>query len=180
MGIDVGTIWVSDHYQLGATIANINQPKFDYGDLGNCTNLSGSALTSCNAAIVFAGKGKLDLSETYQMKTQSTIDGAITSRNRQWVLAGSYDLNGVKDPVGDKYRWAVASLSFFSDNLIAQGFRVGYRENLVGSQLKYVTGGLTFFRRLNVDVAVSTGTTEYNGHSIPRSAYFSIGYDMAF
>ncbi|SBS26011.1 hypothetical protein MSP8887_00313 [Marinomonas spartinae] len=180
VGIDVGAIWVSNHYQLGATVTNINQPKFDYADLGDCANLSGSKLTSCNAAVVFSGKGKLDLSETYQMKTQSTIDGAITSRNRQWILAGSYDLNSVKDPVGDKYRWAVASLSFFSDNLIAPGFRVGYRENLVGSQLKYVTGGLTFFRRLNLDVAVSTGTTEYNGHSIPRSAYFSIGYDMAF
>lgn len=180
VGVDLGTIWVSNNYQLGATIANINQPKFDYGDLGNCSGLSGSALTSCNASVSFAGTGQLNLSETYQMKTQSTIDGAITSRNRQWILAGSYDLNSVKDPVGDKYRWAVASLSFFSDNVIVPGFRVGYRENLAGSQLKYITGGLTFFRRLNVDVAVSTETADYNGSSIPRSAYLSIGYDMAF
>lgn len=179
VGIDLGAIWVSNHYQLGATLANINQPTFDFGDLGDCSGLSGSSLSSCNAANALAGDGKLSLSDTYKMEAQGTIDGAITSRNRQWILSASYDVNGVKDPVGDDYQWGVVSLAYFSDSVFAPGLRVGYRENFAGTQLSYVTAGLTLFRRLNVDVAYGLQKIE-GGSVLPRSMALSIGYDMAF
>ncbi|MFI8622034.1 conjugal transfer protein TraF [Marinomonas sp. NPDC078689] len=179
VGIDLGAIWVSHQYQLGVTLANINQPTFDFGDLGNCSGLSGSSLTSCNAANALASDGKLSLSDTYKMEAQGTIDGAITSRNRQWILAASYDVNGVKDPVGDDYQWGVVSLAYFSDSVLSPGLRVGYRENFAGTQLSYVTAGLTLFRRLNVDLAY--GLQKIEGDSVlPRSMALSVGYDMAF
>ena len=179
VGIDLGAIWVSQRYQLGATLANINQPTFDFEDLGSCSGLSGSSLTSCNAANALASDGKLSLSQRYKMEAQATLDGAITSRNRQWILAASYDVNGVKDPVGDDYQWGVISLAYFSDSVFAPGVRVGYRENFAGTKLSYVTAGLTFFRRLNVDLAY--GLEKIEGDSVlPRSMALSVGYDMAF
>ncbi|REG82882.1 conjugal transfer protein TraF [Marinomonas pollencensis] len=179
VGIDLGAIWVSHQYQLGVTLANINQPTFEFDDLGDCSGLSGSSLASCDAANELASDGKLSLSERYKMEAQTTVDGAITSRNRQWILAASYDVNAVKDPVGDDYQWGVVSLAYFSDSVLAPGVRVGYRENFAGSKLSYVTAGLTFFRRLNVDLAY--GLEKIEGDSVlPRSMALSVGYDMAF
>src|SRR5690606_25640185 len=37
VGIDVGLLWSMPNAQVGVTFANINEPEFDYGDIGtNC------------------------------------------------------------------------------------------------------------------------------------------------
>lgn len=182
IGLDLGALWVSDYYQLGATLANINEPDFDYESLGECSGLSGSKLTSCNAANTFASAGKLALQSRYTMERQLTLEGALTSKNRQLSLAASYDVNAVKDPVGDDYQWQVVSLSYFSDNLIVPGARLGYRKNAAGEKLSYLTAGATLFQRLNLDLAYGLESTGSEGgsSSIPRSFFLSLGYDTAF
>ncbi|UTW00478.1 conjugal transfer protein TraF [Marinomonas rhizomae] len=177
VGIDLGAVWSANYYQVGLTVANINEPEFDGAALGqNC----GTSL-SCKTAAILKDEKSLSRNGDYTMEMQSTIDAAITSKNRQWTLAGSYDVNSVNDPVGDEYQWGVASLSYYGDSHFLPGLRVGLRKNMAGTELSYATFGLTIVKRLNIDVAVALDSVENeDGDEVPRSAYFSIGYDTAF
>ncbi|WP_421849289.1 conjugal transfer protein TraF [Marinomonas sp.] len=107
IGIDLGAVWSADYYQVGMTLANINEPDFDGAALGQNCGVS----ESCKTAAKLQKAGSLSVKNDYTMEMQSTIDAAVTSKNRQWTLAGSYDVNSVKDPVGDEYQWGVASVS---------------------------------------------------------------------
>ena len=176
VSLDLGLILAARNFQLGASIANVNEPEFDYKGLeSNCTGLVGADKASCEAALRFAGEGVFSLKETYKMEAQMTVDAAIKSKDQHFSLAGSYDVNAISDPLGDEYQWATVSLSYFSDNWVLPGMRIGYRKNLVGSELNYYTAGLTFYRRLDVDVAYAPENDEGNS-----GAFVSVGYSFVF
>ena len=176
VSLDLGLILAARNFQLGASIANVNEPEFDYkGLVSDCTGLIGADKTSCEAALRFAGKSVFSLNETYKMEAQMTVDAAIKSKDQHFSLAGSYDVNAIADPLGDEYQWATVSLSYFSDNWVLPGMRVGYRKNLVGSELNYYTAGLTFYRRLDVDVAYAPENEDGNS-----GAFVSVGYSFVF
>lgn len=166
LGIDLGAVWVSNYYQVGLTLANINEPEFD-----------GAPITT-NAA---SDKYNISASDNYVMEMQSTVDAAVSTKGKQVTLGMSYDTNAVKDAVGDEYQWAVASVSYYGDSHFVPGLRAGYRQNLAGTELSYATFGLTVLKRLNIDLGVALETVkDEDGDEMPRSAYFSIGYDTAF
>lgn len=176
VSLDLGLILAARNFQLGASIANVNEPEFDYkGLVSDCTGLIGADKTSCEVALRFAGKGVFSLNETYKMEAQMTVDAAIKSKDQHFSLAGSYDVNAIADPLGDEYQWATVSLSYFSDNWVLPGMRIGYRKNLVGSELNYYTAGLTFYRRLDVDVAYAPENDDGNS-----GAYVSVGYSFVY
>jgi hypothetical protein len=166
VGLDLGAVWVSHYYQLGLTIANVNEPEFD------------GVTIATNAASDKYGIGATD---TYTMEMQTTVDFAISTSGKQLTLGMSYDTNPVVDAVGDEYQWAAASLSYYGDSHFLPGIRVGLRQNLAGTELSYATAGLTLLKRLNLDLAVALETVEdSDGEAIPRSFYFALGYDTAF
>ncbi|MGO2512161.1 conjugal transfer protein TraF [Marinomonas polaris] len=176
ISLDLGLILTGQNFQLGASIANVNEPEFDYkGLVSDCTGLTGADKTSCEAAIRFAGKGVFSLNETYKMEAQMTLDAAIKSKDQHFSLAGSYDVNSIADPLGDEYQWATVSLSYYTDSWVLPGMRIGYRKNLVGSELNYFTAGLTFYRRLDVDVAYAPENDDGNS-----GAYVSVGYSFVY
>lgn len=178
--LDLGAIWTAPNYQLGASIANVNEPEFDFAEFGNCSDLAGSDLIRCNAAVRLADAGKFKLTETYKMKAQMTLDAAVMTTDQNWSLAASYDVNPVADLTGDEYQWEVISLSYFNDNILFPGIRAGYRRNHVGSKLRYITVGATLFRRLDFDLAYGLDKFTHDGSSLPRSLYLSFGYGFAF
>ena len=166
VGIDLGAVWVSNYYQVGLTLANINEPEFDGAPLDS------SAIPSSS---------NVSTTDKYVMEMQSTVDAAVSTKGKQVTLGMSYDTNAVKDAVGDEYQWAVASVSYYGDSHFIPGLRAGYRQNLAGTELSYATFGLTVLKRLNIDFGVALETVEdEDGDEMPRSAYFSIGYDTAF
>lgn len=166
VGLDLGVVWVSNYYQVGLTLANINEPEFD-----------GAPITS-NAA---SNKYNISATDKYVKEMQTTVDFAVSTKNRQVTLGLSYDANEVKDAVGDEYQWAAASLSYNGDSHFIPGLRVGYRQNMAGSELSYASAGLTILKRLNIDLAVALDTvTNEDGDKLPRGGFFSIGYDTAF
>lgn len=176
ISLDLGLILTGRNFQLGASIANVNEPEFDYkGLVSNCSGLTGADKTSCETALRFAGKGVFSLNETYKMEAQMTVDAAVKSKDQHFSLAGSYDVNAIADPLGDEYQWATVSLSYYTDSWVLPGMRIGYRKNLVGSELNYYTAGLTFYRRLDVDVAYAPEND--NGNS---GAYVSVGYSFVY
>ena len=56
------------------------------------------------------------------------------------------------------------------------GWRLGYRQNLAGSEIGYITGGVTLFRVLTLDAAMSTETVD----SVPRAFMFNAGVGVRF
>ncbi|BFM50942.1 conjugal transfer protein TraF [Marinomonas sp. THO17] len=176
VGVDLGAVWVSHNYQLGVTVANINEPEFDGVTLDTTC---GSR--SCIAAGNLINNGKVTSGQKYVMEMQTTVDLALSTSGKQFTLGMSYDTNAVKDAVGDEYQWAAASLSYYGDSHFLPGLRVGYRQNMAGTELSYVSAGLTILKRLNLDLAIATDTVkDEDGDELPRSGFISIGYDTAF
>ncbi|MCB5160928.1 conjugal transfer protein TraF [Marinomonas algarum] len=176
VSLDLGVILTGRNYQLGASIANVNEPEFDYNSMvSNCSGLPTADQSSCEARLRLSNKGAIELNETYKMESQVTLDAALKSKDQHFSLAASYDANPILDPLGDEYQWAVVSLSYFSGNWVLPGMRVGVRKNLAGSELNYYTAGLTFYRRLDFDVAYAPENDEGNS-----GAYFSAGYSFVF
>ena len=166
VGLDLGAIWVSHYYQAGVTFANINEPEFDGMDITGNT-------ASDSYGISEEG--------VYIMEMQTTIDAALTTPGKQVTLGLSYDVNSVKDAVGDEYQWAAASLSYYGDSHFLPGLRLGLRQNMAGSELSYASAGLTLLKRLNLDLAVALDTVEdEDGEETPRSFFLSLGYSTAF
>lgn len=170
-GIDVGVLWVSDHLRAGATITNLNEPEFAYNDFNT---------TGYTDPMVLAVMNELS-GDKYVMEKQITVEAALTSQNKNWVIAGSLDLNDVMDPVGDKYQWLAVSAAYATDSWLLPGIRVGYRVNQAGSELKYLTGGVTLFKSLNLDLAYSPDKVkDDSGDEVSRSIIFNLGLELTF
>lgn len=180
-GLDVGAIWVSNYYQLGFTASNLNEPTFEYGSLNeDCASLEASKQATCYAALEFAGDGRIALDEVHTMGRQFTVDASTFVFDRQLALAASYEMNEVSDLLGDKYQWATVSTSYYSNSAWIPAIRAGYRKNMVGSELSYLTLGATMFKRLNFDLAYGLESIEIDGDEAPRSLYISAGIESAF
>ena len=176
VGVDVGLLWVANNVIFGVTMANINEPEYDLGLLENCTG----STANCTVVTNFANAGDIKLEDTYVAEAQTTAELSLSLADKTLSLHGSYDLNSVKDAVGDEYQWSVASLSYYGDSNWLPGLRVGLRQNMVGTELSYANAGLTFFKRLNLDVGVSLETIEVDGTELPRAGYVNLGFSSAF
>lgn len=175
LGIDIGATWMSPRYTAGFVIKNINEPEFDFPELGgDCSGLAATSLANCNAANTLAASGDIVLKDTFTAEAQATVDGSyLLSSNGRWALNGSLDLNSVPDPMGDEYQWALAGASYSGNGWIP-AVRVGYRTNLDGTELSYATLGVTLFSYLSLDVGGSTDSVNYDGDSGPRSFYANL------
>jgi len=179
-GIDLGLIWEADHYHVGATLRNINEPEFDFGVVGvDCNNKStNTSISNCFTAQYFVNEGRIAQNETHKMTSQASVDAAINSANKRWRLAASYDLQAMRDPVGDEYQWMTASAAYVSSSLF--GMRVGLSENQVGSKLTMMNAGMTLFGVMNLDLRYSLDTTEVDGTEVPRTFGLNLGFESSF
>ena len=172
-GVDVGLLWTSDHMRLGATLTNINEPEFDYNNI-DPVKYAAAGITDPRVV------AELTTDLTYKMEKQLTLEGALHSQNQNWLLSASYDANEVKGPTGDEYQWMTASVAYLNDGWILPGVRAGYRVNQAGSELSYLTGGLTLFNVVNMDLAYGLDKVEIDGESLPRSFMFNLGLELTF
>ena len=170
-GVDVGLLWAGDNYRLGATFANVNEPEFDY-----------NAIDPAKLAIINDPRISALLSEklVYTMESQLTIEGAMHTSNQKWVFGAAYDVNEVKGPTGDEYQWATASAAYITKSWIIPGIRLGYRVNQAGSELSYLTGGITLFKYLNLDGAYGLEEVVIDGSTLPRSFMVNLGLELSF
>jgi hypothetical protein len=181
VGLDFGLLWSMQNGQVGLTFANINEPEFDYGDVGkNC-----SAITdTIRQANCFVAQNRfsdeIDLSETAVMNAQTTVEGALFSENRNWLISGAADLNSVYDLVGRESQYVSASASYFSGSYLIPSVRFGLSNNLAGSKLTSVGFGTTLFGVVNIDLSASLDTVEIDGTTVPRQFGFNIGFEEKF
>lgn len=174
IGLDVGTLWTAERYRVGAWVNNINKPSFKYNDI-TAAELTAAGYT--NQIII----NQLSAGDTYDMKPQLQLEGAVFSASQNWVLNAGLDANAVQDPVGRDFQWMTLSAAYATNSWWIPGARVGYRSNRAGSKLSYLTGGLTLFKALSLDIAYGLDKiTDNNGNSIPRSAMINLGIQMTF
>ncbi|MCG5548454.1 conjugal transfer protein TraF [Halorhodospira halochloris] len=175
-GLDAGLVWVSDWYQLGATLININTPSFAYHSVPQDCN-GDSSCELLNDAI---DRGDIERSQDYEMEPQLSLEAAAQTPGRNWLLSAALDANAVDGPFGedynDAYQWFTLGAAYQPSTALLPGARFGYRQNLAGSELSYLSGGFTLANFFSLDAAVSTDTVD----SVPRGFMLSAGLETRF
>ncbi|MFK7160886.1 conjugal transfer protein TraF [Marinospirillum sp. MEB164] len=177
LGLDVGLLWHADNYQLGLTLYNLNEPEFDYPDLGSFLD---SREDDFEAAQNLQRNGRLSLAESVTLTRHAVVEGAYFSQSRNWVVQGYYTLGTATNFVGDEFQNMGVSAGYFTNSWWLPGVRAGYNKNLTGTELSTVHFGTTLFGIFNLDAAMSTQTSSFDGNDIPRYLAFSIGFEEKF
>ena len=167
-GIDLGAIWSGKQYQLGATLTNINEPDFQFPEI----DLSGISDPDIKNAILE--------SQTYVMERQLKLEAGFITPGGAWGLNFGLDVNAVPDPMLDDYQWVSVGAGFASDSWWLPGARLGARKNMVGTELTYITAGVTVFNIVNLDLATTTDTITVDGNTVPRGLIVNIGAQVLF
>lgn len=166
--VDIGAIWTGKQYQVGATLTNLNEPEFRYPE----HDVSGFT----NPDIIKAIRD----SELYVMERQLKLEGGYITSSGAWGINFGIDANAVPDPMGDDYQWVSVGAGFASDNWWLPGARLGVRKNMAGTELTYVTAGVTVFNIVNLDIASTTETITVDGSTVPRGLIANIGMQVLF
>ncbi len=182
IGLDVGFIWRADKYQVGLTITNLNQPEFDYGPIADdCESISNPVQQSnCFIARTHVEEiGAIDAAETHEMNALTTVDASFMLTPRL-ILSGSAELGDYNDLVGDENQWVTLSATHFPRSSWLPAWRIGYRSNLVGSELSSLALGVTLFKVFNFDLDYGLDTVTIDGSSAPRSIGINFGFEESF
>ena len=167
-GLDVGVLWVGDTYQLGAQVTNINEPRFVFPDV-NLAPYSSEAIISA-----------LERDKTYVLDRQLKLEASLFSRDRRWSAHLGYDADPVTDTMGDRFQWLTLSGGFTTDSWWIPSTRIGYRQNLAGTELGYVSIGATLFKFVNIDIASALDTVKIDGDTLPQGLMGSIGFEISW
>ncbi len=166
VGVDVGALWVGENYQLGAQITNINQPTFTFPDVDIDSYRNESIIE------------RIHRDQTYTMDNQLKLEASLFTRDRRWSAHLGLDADPATDPMGDDFQWVTLSAGLTTDSWWLPGVRIGYRENLVGTELKYLSLGLTAFKILNIDVSSALDTVSIDGRDLPQGLMVAVGFQI--
>ena len=167
-GVDIGALWVGENYQLGVQWTNINQPDFLYPEV--------DIAPYSNPAVIEA----IQRDQTYTMDSQVKLEASLFSSDRRWSAHLGYDVDSAKDPFGDEFQWLTLSASLARDSFWLPNLRIGYRQNLAGTELGYVSLGLTAFKYVNFDLSSALDTVEISGTELPQGLMGSIGFQISW
>lgn len=167
-GLHLGALWVADNYQLGAQWSNINEPEFSYPDV--------DVSPYRDQAIV----DFLQRDQSYKMDSQLKLEASVFTTDRRWSAYLGVDVDSAADPFGDRFQWVTFSAALQRDSFWLPNLRLGYRQNLVGTELGFLSAGITAFRYINVDIASALDTVSISGEKLPRGLMASIGFEVAW
>ena len=168
LGIDLGALWVGNNYQLGAQVTNINEPNFTFPDV----NLEPY---QTEGAIRF-----LQADQNYTMDRQFKLEASLFTDDRRWSAHLGYDADSATDPLGDRYQWLTVSGGFTTDSWWIPGGRLGFRQNLTGTEMKYLSLGVTAFKIVNFDIASALDTVKIDGEKLPQGLMVSLGFQITW
>ena len=159
---------MGERFQFGANWTNLNEPEF------TCPDADLSAYHDDD--VIY----QLTQDRTYTMEQQLKLEASLFPSNPRWSLHFGLDANDTQDPMGDAFQWFTASGGWTSASNWLRNARVGYRRNLFGSELSYVSGGFTAFKWFNVDLALEIDRVKIKGDDLPRGVIFSMGFQIDF
>ena len=168
LSIDFGLLWAKNNYIIGANLTDLFEPEFDFPGIDE-SRYTKSAIIS-----------RLRKEATYRIERQLRLEASVLTDSKNWSANFGLDANDTLDPMGDEYQWATVSGAYHTDNWWLPGVRLGYRENLAGTELKYVSAGITFLKYIDLDIATTLDTVELDGDELPRGFNASLGFQIAF
>jgi len=177
VGLDIGFLWHSTNYQAGITFYNLNEPSFDYPDMGKVLVDDATTLTALQG---LEAAGKTKVADSVKLTRHAVIEGAYYTDNRNWMLQGAYTLGTATNFVGDEFQTLHLSAGYYPKSAWIPGLRAGYSKNMKGSELSKIHAGATFFGIMHLDVAVSPDTSSFDDSDIPRYAAISLGFEEKF
>ena len=114
------------------------------------------------------------------MDRQLKLEASTFSTSRRWTANFGVDANAVPDPMGDEFQWLTLSTGFTTDSWWLPGMRIGYRQNLAGTKLRYLGIGATAFKIVNIDISSALDTVKIDDVTLPRGLMASIGFQIAW
>lgn len=60
------------------------------------------------------------------------------------------------------------------------GIRTGLHHNLVGTELSYLSAGVTLFKYMDIDISSALDTVKIEDQDLPRGLNLSIGLAVSF
>ena len=165
-GIDVGALWVGENYQLGIQWTNVNEPEFRYPDVDVTPYRDPRAIEF------------FQRDQVYTMDSQVKLEGSLFSSDRRWSAHLGYDVDSAADPFGDEFQWVTLSAAWARDSFWLPNLRAGYRQNLAGTEIGYVSLGLTAFKYINFDLSSALDTVKIDGTELPQGLMFSMGFQV--
>ena len=165
---DLGLIWAAEHYQLGASLKNVIEQRFDFPELDRRRFSSANIL------------GQLDHHESITLERQLKLEAGIYSQQRHWSLHAELDANAITDQMKDKYQWLTISGGYAADSWWLPSARIGFSKNLTGSKLSYLNAGVTVMKFLNIDVAATLDKVHIDGNELMRGLSINLGVQFAY
>lgn len=178
IALDVSAYWSAQNYNVGLTLSNINEPEFDYGELGkNCNTLNNSISTSnCLTALSFSNR--IDLTETFKATRYATFQVNYIADSERMSADFSMESDHAT-PVGNKEQWMTASVSYKPEASFVPNARLTYSNNLIGSKLSYLSGELTW-GWFGLGLGYSLDKTTIDGDSTSRGAFLNLAISNQF
>jgi F plasmid transfer operon, TraF, protein len=167
-GVDVGALWVGRRYQVGATLTNVNEPEFRY---------PGVDLTPYRDSRIL--QTLLD-DQLYTMERQLKLEASLFTESRRWAVNVGVDANAAPDPVGDEFQWATISGGFTTNTNWLPNVRLGYRRNLAGTEITYLSAGIQIFKLFNLDIASALDTVSIDDTKLPQGLTLNLGFLIDF
>jgi hypothetical protein len=166
ISFDAGVLWVAENYQLGAQLTNLNEPDFQFPDIDT------DPFTNENIIQQF------EQGLTYTMERQLKLEASLYGRDRKWSWHVGLDANAASDPVGDEFQWLTLSGGLDTGKAWLPNLRIGYRQNLAGTEKSYASLGMTMFKYVNIDIASALSATKIDGRRLPEGLMLSIGFQI--
>jgi hypothetical protein len=168
LGVDIGALWIGKNYQIGAQLTNVNEPKFIFPEV-DLNPYSDEGII-----------GFLQRDQSYTMDRQLKLEASLFTSDRRWSTHFGLDADPATDPMGDEFQWLTLSAGFTTDSWWIPGARIGYRQNLAGTEMNYIGIGLTAFKIFNIDISSALDTVSIEGTTLPRGLMISIGFQIAW
>jgi len=168
VGIDIGALWVGENYQFGAQLTNVNEPKFTFPDIDLDHYRDGRIIDLIRG------------DQTYTMDRQLKFEASLFTKDRSWSTHLGFDADSATDPMGDDFQWMTWSAGFMTESWWLPGVRIGYRQNLAGTKMKYASIGVTAFKIVNIDLASALDTVNIDGTKLPQGLMFSLGFQLTW
>ena len=123
---------------------------------------------------------QIEQGRTYTMERQLKLEATLFGREQKWSWHLGLDANAARDPVGDEFQWFTLSGGFDTGSRWFPNVRLGYRQNLAGTEKAYASLGMTMFKYVNVDIASALNTTKIDGRKLPEGLMFSLGFEVSW
>ena len=152
--LDLGLLWTGRHARVGLSMDNAMAPQFDYIDENGD-------------------------SQKYELAQQTRFEASIYPENRWIHLTYVQELAEAEAFSGEITQWRNISVGISPTHWALPDIRFGQSEEMV-SGLSYLSGGISLFSVVNVDIGISTDTVELDGEDIPRGLYGGFSVEFIF